>query len=91
MCRIFREYWAISTRNKVIDEYIKQYYRDWAGILCDKLKLVSKTEKGLSRAVSLFIPFVEGYSIAALAMPERIDVVAKDLTDALWGLLSSDA
>jgi len=80
MCRIFREYWAISTRNVEIDEHIKQYYREMTVILSDMLRGIAQSEQGLSKAVSIIIPFVEGYSITALAMPEHIEGVTHDLT-----------
>ena len=35
MCRIFREYWAISARNEEIDKYLKDYYRELAVLLSE--------------------------------------------------------
>lgn len=80
MCRIFREYWAISTRNEAIDIHVKEYYREMVSVLSTILRPASKSEQGLSQAVSIIIPFVEGYSITALAMPNNIDEVTKNLT-----------
>lgn len=73
MCRIFREYWAISTRNEVIDEHIKSYYREMSVIMSNLFLPAAKSKEGLSKAVSVVIPFIEGYSITALAMPEDIE------------------
>lgn len=88
MCRIFREYWAISTRNKVIDEHIKSYYKEMVVILSGKLRPVAASEEGLSKAVSLIIPFTEGYSITALAMPEDIKSTTEMLLSTVMKLLS---
>lgn len=87
MCRIFREYWAISTRNESIDEYVQQYYKDQVDILATKLRPVAASEKGLSEALSLFIPFVEGYSLTARAMPEDIHSVTRRLAVVISDLL----
>ncbi len=88
MCRIFREYWAISARNADIDAHIRRYYQDMALILSEKLRPAAKTEKHLSEAVSILIPFVEGYSITALAMPEKIGNITKILTEWMLTLLN---
>ena len=90
MCRIFREYWAISTRNQAIDDYVKQYYRDVVATLSEKLRPVARSEQGLSKALSIFVPYAEGYSIAAPAMPEDIDSVIAILAPLMVGLLQSE-
>ncbi|TMP45545.1 MULTISPECIES: TetR/AcrR family transcriptional regulator [unclassified Pseudoalteromonas] len=90
MCRIFREYWAISTRNEVINQHIKFYYEEMALILADKLRPISHSDSNVSRAVSIFIPFVEGYSITAQAMPERIDSISKIMTEVILNLLTDE-
>ncbi|MEM1111902.1 MAG: TetR/AcrR family transcriptional regulator [Pseudomonadota bacterium] len=87
MCRIFREYWAISTRNPAIDSYVKDYYREVASVLEAKLRPMASTDRGLSRAISLFIPYAEGYSITATAMPADMDTMAKTLADIMFELL----
>ena len=87
MCRLFREYWAISTRNQAIDEHIKQYYREMVVILSDKLRPVAQSEQGLAKAVSVIIPFSEGYSITALAMPEDINSITSILQSLVVNLL----
>lgn len=87
MCRIFREYWAISTRNSAIDIHIKDYYREMVVLLSNILRPAARSEQGISQAVSIIIPFVEGYSITALSMPESIDVVNKNLTKIVIELL----
>lgn len=88
MCRIFREYWAISTRNSAIDAHIKQYYREMVTILSELLRPVSNSDKGLSLAVSIIIPYVEGYSVTALSMPEDIDSITEQLAGVITALLT---
>ena len=83
MCRIFREYWAIATRNETIEEYLSNYYRKLAGILADKLRSVSVSEEAVSSTVSVIIPFVEGYSITASSLPRNFD----DMTDLLTNIV----
>ncbi|KZX75119.1 transcriptional regulator [Oleiphilus sp. HI0009] len=73
MCRIFREYWAISSRNDAIKKYILEYYKEMASILMAKLLPVAHSEKSAAETVSLIIPYIEGYSITGMAMPEGIE------------------
>nr|WP_237342993.1 MULTISPECIES: TetR/AcrR family transcriptional regulator [Xanthobacteraceae]P22645.1 RecName: Full=Uncharacterized HTH-type transcriptional regulator in dhlA 5'region [Xanthobacter autotrophicus]AAA88690.1 unknown protein [Xanthobacter autotrophicus]ANC67841.1 TetR family transcriptional regulator [Ancylobacter novellus]ANC67906.1 TetR family transcriptional regulator [Xanthobacter autotrophicus]ANC67931.1 TetR family transcriptional regulator [Xanthobacter flavus] len=81
MCRIFREYWAIATRNETVHGYLKSYYRDLAEVMAEKLAPLASSEKALAVAVSLVIPYVEGYSVTAIAMPESIDTISETLTN----------
>ena len=87
MCRIFREYWAIATRNSSIEDYIAQYYRDVVVALSDLLRPMAKSERGLSKAVAIFIPYCEGYSITALSMPEDMESVIALLAPLMVTLL----
>ena len=73
MCRIFREYWAIATRNEVIDQHLTDYYRSMVETLSGKLQAVAASPAAVDKAVSLIIPYVEGYSITAKAMPIDIE------------------
>jgi len=89
MCCIFREYWAISTRNSVIEEYLRNYYREMAQVLASKLRSVSSDEDALKRSVTMIIPYVEGYSVTALAMPVGIDDATEMLVNTVKGLLAN--
>lgn len=80
MCRIFREYWAVSTRNLVIQDYLQEYYTSYCSVVSDKLQPISSSEKGLSQAVSVFVPYVEGYSITAASLSEGLDSTCKLLS-----------
>ena len=88
MCRIFREYWAISTRNDVIRAYLLRYYGQLADILAQKLAPLAANPQALSMAVAMIIPFVEGYSITAPALNEKIESVNPMLTKAVLTLLN---
>ena len=79
MCCVFREYWAISTRNQEINDHINQYYEEMVRILSGKLRPGAKSEEGLAKAVSFLIPYVEGYSITARAMPNSIQSITETL------------
>ena len=69
MCRIFREYWAISTRNAEIESYLTDYYSKVVEELADKLKPIAKDEECLAGAITILISLVEGYSVTAQSMP----------------------
>lgn len=73
MCRIFREYWAISTRNESIESYLSDYYQTMVVVMKEKIAPLAKDQTSQSRAVSILIPFVEGYSVTAKAMPVSLD------------------
>ncbi len=88
MCRIFREYWAIATRNAAIEKYLSDYYSEIANILSEKLLPVSISPKAASSAVSVIIPFVEGYSITAPSLPRDFDDVTEMLTNTVMSLLN---
>ena len=87
MCKVFREYWAISTRNEAINTYLLTYYQETVNILVSKLNNIAKSDKDAKKAASIIIPFVEGYSITAMALPERHEVIARMLTNLTINIL----
>ncbi|ELB2798368.1 TetR/AcrR family transcriptional regulator [Vibrio alginolyticus] len=80
MCRIFREYWAISTRNEAIDAYLLAYYQSMASSLNKIFKPLAKDNVSVERAISVFIPFVEGYSITARALPVDLEHITQSIS-----------
>ncbi|MEM9304123.1 MAG: TetR/AcrR family transcriptional regulator [Pseudomonadota bacterium] len=90
MCRVFREYWAIATREDAVADYLVRYYRELATILSEKLQPLAASPEALARAVAVIIPYVEGYSITAPAHPIGFkptcdlfaDIVARALREA---------
>ena len=87
MCRVFREYWALATRNAEIADYLMNYYSRLAAVLKEKLRPLAVDEPALDEAVSLFIPVVEGYSITCPALPVDIDRMTELTADLLLSLL----
>lgn len=90
MSCIIREYWAISTRNEVIRNYLDEYYESFSLIMLEKLRPLSVNEKALSQAVSILIPFIEGYSVVGLALPENLDSTNKLLKTWIWKCLKEN-
>lgn len=87
MCRVFREYWALSTRNTAIEAHVKLYYQELVEVISELLKPAAKSEQGLSEAVSLLIPYVEGYSITALSMPLDLEATVDLISASMLRLL----
>ena len=81
MCRIFREYWAIATRNPAIAEYLSNYYRQLGDSVAEKLQPVAASPQAISNAVSVIIPFVEGYTITAASLPRSFEDISEQLTN----------
>ena len=87
MCRVFREYWALATRNTEIEGYLVNYYSRLAAVVKNKLRPLTVDEPALNEAVSLFIPIVEGYSITCPALPVDIDRMTELTTGLLLDVL----
>ena len=87
MCRVFREYWALATRNAEIEDYLVNYYSRLAAVLKEKLRPLAVDELALDEAVSMFIPVVEGYSITCPALPIDIDRMTELTADLLLSVL----
>lgn len=81
MCRSFREIWAISSRDAVIDQCLMGYYRGFADVLANFAFPNGIDEMSRARMKSLLIPYFEGYSITARALPLSSENTAEMLTD----------
>ncbi|MEM9370772.1 MAG: hypothetical protein AAGA26_06415 [Pseudomonadota bacterium] len=81
MCRIFRELWAISSRNDTIRDHMADYYRTLSSLIADFVLGDSANPYFRARMVSLLLPFFEGYSVTASSLPLSTDQVADMLTD----------
>ncbi|MDK9735995.1 TetR/AcrR family transcriptional regulator [Vibrio sp. D404a] len=92
MCRVFREYWAISTRNEAIENHILDYYRSMLDVMAENLRPIALNDDCLKQALSILIPFVEGYSITARALPNglvpTVDVLENVLLQSLNGKIT---
>lgn len=89
MCRIFREYWAISTRNEAIDTYLLSYYQTMASSLIHIFKPLAKNDTCVNNAVSVLIPFIEGYSITAKALPVALDSITESISSVVLDQLNN--
>lgn len=87
MCRIFREYWAISTRNEAIEQYLKAYYQSSAQVLSAIFSPVAATSENATKAIALFVPYVEGYSITATSLTTDFEDDVKEMSDLLRMIL----
>lgn len=73
MCRMFREIWSLSTRNNDIHEQMVAYYKATLQKLTGLLLPLCKTEDGAVAMASFLMPYFEGYSITAKAMPQSTE------------------
>lgn len=91
MCRAFREIWAISSRNPVIDQCMADYYRGLADVIADYILDGALTADGREKLKALLVPYFEGYSITALSLALGADEVENMLTDLALHILGEGA
>lgn len=84
---IFKEYWAISSRNDVINEYLADFYTSFSEIMTEKLRPISHNDDTLAQAVSILVPYVEGYPIVALSLPIELRSTSELLKMVIWKCL----
>jgi len=91
LCKTFKEIWAISTRNEIIKKHLDNYYIESA-LLINKVfgHLISTKRQG-KKLVAVLIPYFEGYSITANALPLPPKQIANLLTDIVWDILTLNA
>ena len=80
ICKIFRELWAIATRNEEVKEHLEDYYRGYAVRLSDLFSSVSVDADNVKSVVSLVLPYFEGYALMAPVIPLDKDEVLEMLT-----------
>ncbi|MEM1383075.1 MAG: TetR/AcrR family transcriptional regulator, partial [Pseudomonadota bacterium] len=81
MCRIFRELWAISTRNEAIRGHMADYYRTFSSLIADFVLSETADPDLRDKVASLLLPFIEGYSVTASSVPLSTEQVADMLTE----------
>ena len=81
MCRIFRELWAISSRNNAIRDHMADYYRTFAALIAAFILGEDADQKRRDRLASFLLPFFEGYSVTAASVPLSTDDLTDMLTD----------
>lgn len=80
MCAIFREFWAIATRNRAVARTLDHYYRRYADILCGELFPNVVDERVRESIKLLIVPYLEGYSITGRALEKDPAEVAAMLS-----------
>ena len=69
ICRIFREFWAIATRNEAVKQHMEDYYSAYARTLDEYFGQNVLDPEKCQNIVSLLLPYFEGYSITANSLP----------------------
>ncbi len=88
MCRIFRELWAISSRNTIVRDHMTGYYLNFSALMADFVIGEDVDPAVHDRVRSLLLPFFEGYSVTAAALPLPMEQVADMLTDLVMSILA---
>ncbi len=87
MCKIFREFWAIATRNEEINDHLLTYYSGYAEKMSEEIELLSVDPDLIPQVIGLLLPYFEGYSITAKSLPLNAEKVANMLTEITMFLL----
>nr|WP_280636857.1 TetR/AcrR family transcriptional regulator [Ruegeria sp. R14_0] len=87
MCRAFREIWAISSRNNVIDQCLMRYYRRFADLMANYALSDELGTADREKVKALLVPYFEGYSVTARSLNLKNDVVVDMVTDIALSLM----
>lgn len=85
-CLVFRELWAISTRNEELECKLNQFYLSSVNRACSLWESYGRANA--EKAASLLLPYVEGYSIQHKALPVDKEQIAELLSETLYTLLT---
>lgn len=91
ICMIFREVWAIASRNEEVDAYMKGYYAELAETLSGTFAHMGADDKAAAKAASLMLPYLEGYSISGACLPLNRDEVTAMLMEIIMSMLGEQA
>ncbi len=86
-CLIFREMWAVSTRDGAVEQQVDDYYARMSEALTELWRPCG--EDRARRATSLLLPYIDGYSISHKALPGGRDEVVEMLAGMVCELLGS--
>lgn len=89
ICKIFREFWAIATRNEEINAYLKTYYKNYADNLSQLLTPMAVHPGSALKAASLLMPYFEGYAVTAHGIPLEKGQILDMLTDIIITILET--
>jgi len=79
--KVFRELWGIATRNDSIKGHLHEYYHVYADEVAKVLAPFAKTSEATAKAVSLLIPFYDGYGLISSPMPLNRQAMIEFLVD----------
>jgi AcrR family transcriptional regulator len=83
---IFKEMWAIAERNSAVKKAVNEYYKKLYVMLFEALKQAAPENchgQQLDNAVSILLPFIEGYCITS----SHLKVSTKKLSEQLGVIL----
>ena len=88
LCRTFREFWAMATRNSTIDDYLHHYYLQCANYLSTTIGPYAKCNPvKVQKIVSLLIPYFEGYTLTSAAVPLNSRQIAELLSHLIMQII----
>lgn len=85
-CLVFRELWAVATRNPELEDKLNQFYASSVDRAC--IFWNDYDRANAEKAASLFLPYIEGYSIQHKALPVDREKIAELLSETLYALLT---
>jgi len=88
---VFKEIWAIAERNNMVKKALTEYYEKLHAMLFDALKqaITENCQKQkLDSAVTILLPFIEGYCITSSSLNVSTDELSKRLGIILYTILS---
>ncbi|MEM1090858.1 MAG: TetR/AcrR family transcriptional regulator [Pseudomonadota bacterium] len=87
MCRVFRELWAIATRNEAVRVEMERYYQNLCSLLGQAVLGSDSSKEQEQHVVSLLLPYIEGYSITASSLPLKMEDVTDVITHLTMALI----
>ena len=87
-CIVFRELWAVSMRDREVEDKLNQFYSASVEKLCSFWEQYD--ENNAAHAATILLPYIEGYSIQHKALPITTDEIAKMLTDTIYSVLTRE-
>ncbi|MEM9386610.1 MAG: TetR/AcrR family transcriptional regulator [Pseudomonadota bacterium] len=89
-CCVFREFWALSSRNAQVHALLDVYYREYCAVITGFLEPFAKSPAAASAATALLMPWLEGYTVTARALESDQEELASRLAETLRWVLGSD-
>ncbi len=81
MCRVFREIWALSTREEAIAKQMASYYQRLESQLQEILGSFGLDAPAATRISNLLLPYFEGYSIVHDGLSAEKEEIVRMLSD----------